>query len=177
MKVFLVDIWTMMLPSALLLPLYAWTFYKVYVGSRFNIVLLMIVLLITANVGSIVEGIGQYGVMLHHLHDDSDTIFRWDCISGVGLTVLNLCFNEAHWILAVFYFKMAKNMPRVLANNPADPVKPYTALNRIGIVLNAFFPLAQGISFVLACYFIYKKGEKQWVDVVSSVTAICSYCC
>ena len=176
MSYFLVDIWMMILPSVLLLPMYAWTFFKVYVGSRFTIVLVMIALLFAGNVGNIVQGIGQYGVMLHHQRDNEETIFKWDCISGGGMTLANLCFNESHWMLAVFYFKMAQNMPRVIANNPADPLRSYSVLSWIGLVLNAVFPVALGVSFMLVCYYKYNTGDKQWADELASYTATGTYC-
>lgn len=36
-------------------------------------------------------------------------------VSISGETLGDVCFNEAHWLLAFFYFKLVKNLPRVLS--------------------------------------------------------------
>ena len=56
----------------------------------------------------------------------------------VGTLVADLCFNEAHWILAFFYFKMAKNMPRVINE---EQIKSYKLLYWLGVAFNAVMPI------------------------------------
>lgn len=139
MEIFLFFVWTLLVPSFLLLPGYGWTFYKVWVGTRFKLALLLVGLLIAAIVGFFIMGIGQYGVLLYK---SDDTIFTWICISAGGMTIANFCFNESHWLLAMFYFKMAMNMPRIIKRNENDPVQSYSVLHNVGLVLNGIFPLA-----------------------------------
>ena len=63
----------------------------------------------------------------------------WDCIITILDSVADACFGEAHWLLAMFYLKLAKNMPRLLANE-FDKLKSYKVLLWIGVILNALFP-------------------------------------
>ena len=51
-------VWSLMVPSAVLLPVYAVTFYKVWVGTRYKLVLVLNTLLFVANVGYLIQGIG-----------------------------------------------------------------------------------------------------------------------
>ena len=63
----------------------------------------------------------------------------WDCIIAILDSVADAGFGEAHWLLAMFYLKLAKNMPRLLANE-FDKLKSYKVLLWIGVILNALFP-------------------------------------
>ena len=57
-------------------------------------------------------------------------------------------------MLAFFYFKMAKNMPRVMAasSNPVVQIKEYRLLNWLGSIFNVVFPLIWGIFFVVYAF-------------------------
>jgi len=59
MQLALVYPWTLLVTSLLTLPMYAVTFAKVWFGSRFKLVLVLIAFLFTANIGYFVGGIGQ----------------------------------------------------------------------------------------------------------------------
>ena len=95
------------------MPLYAWTFHRVWHGSKYTLVLVLNTLLFVANIGYFVLGIGEYGVNVAYTNDP-DELFMWNCIVGGGLTVANICFGEAHWLLAIFYLKMAYNMNQIV---------------------------------------------------------------
>ena len=49
---------SLIVPSAVLLPIYGVTFRKVWLGTKFKLVIVQIGLLVTSNVGVIVMGIG-----------------------------------------------------------------------------------------------------------------------
>ena len=151
--------WALIVPSALLLPVYAVTFYKVWNGSRFKLVLVLITLLSGAAISFLVSGIGQYGQLLYIENDSNVNPFTWEVILAVGIGVGNFCFNTAHWLLAFFYFKMVKNMPRV-ANNQTTQVKDYRLLYWLGLVFNTVPPLAYGIFFAIVSYaYIHDTGR------------------
>ena len=73
----------------------------------------------------------------------------------MGRSLGDLTFDEAHWILAFFYFKMAKNMPRVINShqgNAISEVKSYIVLYWAGIIFNAVFPLIQCVFLIIEAY-------------------------
>ena len=78
-------------------------------------------------------------------------------MSAIGATFGWVCFNEAHWQLAFFYFKMAKNMPRVIAANDNDPPRDYPKTYWTGVVLNAILPIAWWTFFLVHCFEKYKN--------------------
>jgi len=54
----------------------------------------------------------------------------------------DLCFNIAHWTLAMFYLKIAKNMPRVIRGEEA---KQYTFIYWAGMALNILGPIGEAV--------------------------------
>ena len=77
---------------------------------------------------------------------DTTEEIKWINVLAPCLAIGDLCFNEAHWILAFFYFKIAQNMPRV---KRGEKVKSYEVLRWFGIVFNAVTPIVFGIYFYL----------------------------
>ena len=167
--------WALIVPSALLLPVYAVTFYKVWNGSRFKLVLVLITLLSAAAISFLVSGIGQYGQFLYFEHDSNVNPFTWEIILAVGIGVGNFCFNTAHWLLAFFYFKMVKNMPRV-AKNQTNQVKDYRLVYWLGLILNAAPALAFGIYFAKVSYAnMHDTGRQKWLDDAFTVSSITNF--
>ena len=64
--------WSLLVPSALLLPVYAVTFHRVWNGTRYKLVLMLITLLTLASCFFFIFGIGQYGLLL--LYEGNDNI-------------------------------------------------------------------------------------------------------
>ena len=74
-------------------------------------------------------------------------------VSISGETMGDFCFNEAHWLLAFFYFKLVLNLPRVLAGTEEEDELPqYRVVKWVGIIWNGAVPLAYGIDIVFLCY-------------------------
>lgn len=62
------------------------------------------------------------------------------------------CFNEAHWKFAYQYYSGSRVMPYCLAGRPIPEAmsKSDSRLKTIFVVLNAFFPVLQGIAYYLS---------------------------
>ena len=112
---------TLAITSAVLVILYTVTLIKVYVGSCYRFLILIIAILLGASLSYALSGFAI--CKLINLLDDPDIFkFRKDLSemeswANVGFASQSfgfLLFSEAHWLLACFYFKIAKNMPRVL---------------------------------------------------------------
>ena len=70
----------------------------------------------------------------------------WNRVLASSIGIGDLCFGEAHWILAFFYFKIAMNMPRI---RRGQQTKDYVVLNWLGIVFNAVMPIIFGTFYGL----------------------------
>ena len=69
-------------------------------------------------------------------------------------------------MLAFYYYKIAKNMPRVLnPENEHDQPKDYKALYWIGIVLNALVPIYEAVNMF---FLIYYPQPPKWALESSS---------
>ena len=117
-KLFLIAICLLLSTNFVMLPIYGLTFRKVWRGTRFKLVLQILGFMMGANIAFFVSGIGQFGMLVCIWHEDWANMFNpWTLICAIGYGIGDLCFSEAHWLLAFFYFKMAKNMPRVHNND------------------------------------------------------------
>ena len=100
---------------------------------------------------------------------DQQQFASW-AINNSGNSVGFLCFYEGHWILAFYFFKIARNMPRVI-DQSLGPVKSYKCLYWTGLALNAIFPITQGVFWMIWYKEYYIDGAtKQWVTAIGDVT-------
>ena len=67
-------------------------------------------------------------------------VVTWDYVNVNSAAIGNFFFSEAHWVLAFYYFKVSKNMPKIFSGN-GDQAKSYVALKWVGIVANALIPI------------------------------------
>jgi hypothetical protein len=58
------------------------------------------------------------------------------------MAIGDLLFGEAHWLLAWYYMKLAKNHPKKIARQQSQ-IKDYRLVLWIGVVCNALFPLLE----------------------------------
>ena len=69
-------------------------------------------------------------------------------------------FCQSHWILAVFYFKIAKNMPAVIERGK-KAAKDYKTLYRIGLAANTILPILACVTWIGLAYSYYVKDNIQ----------------
>ena len=106
-------IMTLFVTSALLTVLTAITLVKVWCGTGYKMILLMITLLLGSNISYMINCIGWYEVFKRLANDDSNTDSSLVAASfGQGFG--DLCFCTGHWVLAFYYFNIAKNMPKTV---------------------------------------------------------------
>ena len=142
------------------MPFYAVVFYKAWYGTRFKIVLSLIGLLFVANFffADIALARLRLDTLFHTEKGITEEELSWARWLETGVVIGFTCYNEAHWFLAFFYFKMAKNMPRVIRE---EPTKSYKGLNWLGIAFNALIPIANGTFTIMLIDEIKEDKEKQ----------------
>ena len=107
------QILTMLITCSLLTLLVAVVFGKVMCGTRYKVLIWMIVLLLLYNILYVVGTVGQYYCFLIREKRKDENLLVWYLLTSIIESLGDLCFNVAHWLLAMFYLRIAKNMPRV----------------------------------------------------------------
>ena len=96
-----------------LVLIYAAAFVKAWRGTRYRVVVVQITLLFSSNSFYIGRALGNWQVNLCYLYgyscSDEQIFWRWAITVGF-LSVADACFGVAHWLLAIFYLRIAKNM-------------------------------------------------------------------
>jgi hypothetical protein len=98
------------------------TFCKVLDGIRFGRIFTLIVILIAANILYFIAGFAEYDFIANFTPQFSFFVGHVDAITS---PIADLLFCEAHWLYAFYYWKVAKNIPRVLKGDPNDKPKDY----------------------------------------------------
>ena len=132
---------TQLITSGLLVIMDAVTFVHVKNGTGYKLVLMLVAMLLTSNVFYLLNCGANYKVIVLFNSENYSKIFEWQTITGIGFAIGDLLFSVSHWMIAVFYLKMAKNMPRV--NEQVEAPKPYTLLKWAGIAINTILPLCE----------------------------------
>lgn len=146
----------------LLVLLYTLTLLKALSGTRYRIVITMILLLLASNVAYIALLVGNQLIIEHNnLRIEVNVIF-WNYVQVISQSVGDLLFCEAHWIMAVYYKKIANNIPRVIEKHKAP--KEYKYFFRVGAIFNAVFPIGEGLFMLLYLnkYFVDKVVDLKW---------------
>ena len=102
-----------MVCCGLLVFIYAAAFVKAWRGTRYRVVVVQITLLFWSNIFYIGRAFGNWQVNLCYLYgyscSEEQMFWRWAIAVGL-MTVADACFGVAHWLLAIFYLRIAKNM-------------------------------------------------------------------
>ena len=144
------DMWTIVTASALLILVFEVVFVKVWYGSRYKLIVGMILMLGTASICYIVYGfeIAKFNMSCVDNFSNcyvkyfGEGIMKSYGISASFMGVADLLFGEAHWLLAFTYLKLAKNYPRSLAG-AVEEVQSYKKTFIAGILCNALFPMLE----------------------------------
>ena len=103
--------------SFLLIVLTTVTLVKTWRGTRYKVLLAIVALLLCANIGYLINCVGTYFFYKYLQAEDKDKKFQSVVALSFGQGFGDLCFCTGHWLLAFYYFKIAKNMPRVVRGN------------------------------------------------------------
>ena len=164
--IYLTNFWTFIITCGLLAVIYMIVFTKAWTGTRYKVVVALIALLLAANVNYFVGEIG-YGKYVEEYYKNAtyhnvstSYLEAWSSVNSVGTSVGDLCFCEAHWILAFYFFKVAKNMPRRLSKaEKKEQPKSYRCLYIIGVLINAIFPIAEGVFYLITALELSENGN------------------
>jgi hypothetical protein len=105
--------WSWILPSIFLLILYTVMIWHIRNGNKNTWLVMMCVLLMVNNAGGIFVGFGLYELTVLK---NIERLYVW-CM-GIGVSLDYSAFCVAHYLLAVKYSRMAKNVPELLAGRP-----------------------------------------------------------
>lgn len=128
----------------------------------------MIVLLLLYNIFYIVGTVAQYEVDINR--DNKRARLSWGYVGIINISMGDLCFNVAHWILAMFYLRLAKNMPRVYYS---EHPKPYNTVLWTGLVFNVFGPIVELFSGMW-WYTMLVHDENSKIFKIVSITVTAS---
>ena len=124
--------------AVFLITLYILLLIKTIKGSNLKPVLVIIILLLVAQIGSLINAAGTYELFIK----EKWTYFNIVLLS-VGEAILDGCFSLAHWIFAAQYYKIGTEMPYVVAGRDI-PLSTQTSQQRVFnilMVLNILFPV------------------------------------
>ena len=76
----------------------------------------------------------------------------------------DLCFSVSHWALANYFFKIARNGPKIVKGE--GEVQTYKCMFWSGIVPNVVFPILEGIFLAILNY---ELGTRENDEVSTSV--------
>ena len=114
------------LGNLILIACYGMTLIRMKKGTKFELFMTLIILLIAACIFAIMLATSDFFVVRFGAGSAPDTnIMIWVAINAVAYCGYGVTFNVAHWLFAFEYFSIAKTMPLVLkgVSLSADDVK------------------------------------------------------
>jgi len=165
--------------SCVLICLNIVTFAKIWAGRRYKIFLMLTSMFLISNVGNLIAACGYYvGLFTESVK------YEQNDLAAFGTMIFYLFSNEAHWVLAVYYMKIARNTPKIIEGR-FDQVKDYKRTIKIGAAIISIFPIVQGSVWMIQNK-QYSANQQQaiWtvvlyqlavLGVFVSVTVICIY--
>lgn len=133
--------WTLFLAYSAMIVIEVITLVKVLCGKRYKVLMAICVMLIGSNIAYLVYN-SEYYV---YWNEGQQNKSRGATIGTSG-PIGDLLFGEAHWVLAIYYLKIATNMPLII-DGQEDQVKDFKVLMWVGILCNAIFPIGEGITY------------------------------
>ena len=98
--------------NAILLLLYVVTLVKMYMGTKFKLFILLIILLIISSITRVLNVTSSDEVNRHYLHDKN--YMPWGTVNSFSYAISTGTFDTAHWLFSFEYFTIAKTMPLAL---------------------------------------------------------------
>jgi hypothetical protein len=104
MDLFYVYILALGITAALLIAIYLVTLVKVLKSMAFKKIFLVITMLIMANMAYLIEAYALWSLVNGDYNE----------LAGITEPIGDFMFAEAHWLIAFYYMRLAKNMPKVI---------------------------------------------------------------
>jgi len=136
-------IWFLGVSSAVAVFMFLAALCRVWRGERFKVFLWQCVLMTLANTCYLIEAIG---LAIGFIFDKR--FLRLNNINGIGFSLGNLFFSEAHWVMAVYYMRIAHNVPKQM-DGLHDQLKDYSRILCVGVVLSAICPLLDAVDWTI----------------------------
>jgi hypothetical protein len=89
--------------ATLLIILYGATLIKVCMGSRYRLVIVLIILLICSNIGTLTNALLTAPTFEQSKQDPMPVSLTTNILLAVTYFVMEVCFAVAHWIFAARY--------------------------------------------------------------------------
>ena len=140
--------------AIILLVTYSATLIRVLRGSRFQLVIRLIVILMLYNVGELAH-YWLLNIIVKMSKSESynnSVMIGLLAAEGLGFIVEKVCFNVSHWMYAFQYYKIARQAPFSIEMDyvPEKIIKADNILNKITLSLNIVLPLVAGSCTFLA---------------------------
>jgi len=159
--------------SVILAGLYIAAFFRVERGSRIQLVAWMILLLLLTNVLLTANAVCAYFYQRYTTEGQMETASIYGQLENAFYAAADIAFGEAHWILAMHYYKTATNVPRVLRREMIVPSKTLVVMYWIGVALCAILPTVMGVLNVLQVRSETQSGKVDWLDDTSAASFAC----
>jgi hypothetical protein len=96
--------------------LFTGTLIRVWRGSRYRTILRIGGLFLGANFAYAVNAIAFEIFFSDAALNKDRNAFIWSVLSGISVTVGDLCTSVGYWLLAVYYLGISINLPRIAAH-------------------------------------------------------------
>lgn len=131
---------------SLLVVIQSYTLYKALTGNRYKAVLIIEGMLLISNIGYLLEGVAL--LMEDKKRADKTVDDFWSNVAAIGEAIGDMSSSLAYWQLAIYYLKIARNTPRIIAGH-FDQVESFKTIFWVGIVLNTIFPLMEAVGYMI----------------------------
>jgi hypothetical protein len=135
------------LTSGLLVMAYSTILVKVYRGTKYRFVELLVWMLLFSNVMNI-----SYIIFISQIINEQHPLKDYPYPTSayiLSLVLRDISFNESHWIFSAKYFEISKFMPYVISKKdvPGSVFKHDRVTNRVFLSLNLAFPVLTGVAY------------------------------
>lgn len=133
--------------SGFLILLYVITLFKVILGSRHKMLILILIMLALNNIGVIAD-CEMNRIIVRHNNEGQQTSKKVDLGQFLSTEVRDISFNLAHWLFAFEYYAISKLIPFVLQNRslPEGMLIQQKLLFWAVLALNILTPFLEGLT-------------------------------
>ena len=142
-----------------LVLIYSGALVKVCRGTQYKTIIKISAFVLVANVFYTINA-ATLGIYIRAYSGNSTSVLGWDIALNSAWGLGDLFFCVSHWMLAVYYFNLAKNMPLVISyrGEGKAPIKDYKPLLIYGTIPNVICPLGEAI-FSIWIQTILENGD------------------
>ena len=133
--------------SGILVFIYSGTLVMICKGTWLTKVFVMTTLLLLSNIATIFVPVCEFEYQVAELEGNKKKYVEWTWFGVAMFFIMNILFNEAHWILADCYRKSCNNVKRHVegTKQSQQEADADAKIYWLGLALNALFPILSNI--------------------------------